>query len=129
MKINEIKELFPFEIKKILPCGSRVTCKPPIMDTDEDWLIFFQSKDIYLAKDLLQNKGFLCGGSFARSNDDHNCRSIFWSFTRKNINFIISADADFCLKFELATKIAKKLNIMKKSDRISLFQLVLYDNE
>ena len=103
------------------PVGSRVTCNPPPTDTDEDFLVccFNGSADSHL-----KEQGFKQEGSpqFYTGNDDGQ----FKSFRRGETNVIVTPFLEFFEKFRAATHIAKRLNIMAKSDRIALFQAVLY---
>jgi hypothetical protein len=61
----------------------------------------------------------------------------FWSFSIQIIdsdktdeyNLIITPDKDFYQKFILGTNLARYLNLLKKIDRVALFQAVLYGND
>jgi hypothetical protein len=101
--------------------GSRIICTPPHLDTDEDF-IALEKKD---TGEMLRGFGFKQDGNpqFYTGNDNGSFRS----FRRGVENVITTPSMVFYEKFCAATAFAKRLNIQRKSDRIALFQLVLYD--
>lgn len=123
--INLIK-LFSTEFE---PVGSRVTCNPPHMDTDIDYLILIETYDkcCELIQSLI-NIGYELGGSRPFDENFANDDDGFSSLTYGNINLIVTNTKVFYDRFMDATKQAKELNIMNKADRILLFQKVLYNN-
>jgi hypothetical protein len=110
------------------PVGSRITCNPPPMDTDRDWLVYVHSTNWQEFIAFMINDGWKIGGSEPEHFDAAN---YFNSFTKDieatNENVIATSDYAFYLKFSLATQVSKKLNIMSKVDRITLFQAILYE--
>lgn len=104
----------------IVAVGSRVTCNPPPADTDEDWLVLLESE----AQQSLQQAGFTQEGSpeFYTGSDVGG----FQSWRHGNINVITTPDPEFFYRFITATTLAKRFNLLKKADRIALFQAVLY---
>ena len=113
--------------KRITAVGSRVTCNPPPTDTDQDWLVLVEEKDFdQFAKSLMQS-GWEVGGSLIPNDANYlppNMR--FNSFTMGVDNIIATASAEFHDRFLSASATAKLLNLLKKEDRIALFQSVLY---
>lgn len=115
--------------KRVEPVGSRVTCNPPPMDTDEDWLVLtdperFQDLELVLLVDFGMEFGgsrVHAGGCLVGDADS------FQSYTYGEINVIATASQEFFDKFMHATAEAKRLNLLDKSDRIALFQKILYD--
>lgn len=103
-----------------LPVGSRVTCSPPPTDTDEDWLVL-TPRD---AAESLIDAGFTQDGSpqFYTGNDNGGFRS----WRRGDLNIVTTQDAVFFDRFQTATALAKRFNLLVKADRIALFQAVLY---
>jgi hypothetical protein len=102
------------------PTGSRYICNPPIMDTDDDYLIY-AGHDPETIKRIL-NAGFI-------TDSDLNYQSSFFtSFRRDKINLIVTHDLSFYANHIRATQLCKKLNLLKKSDRIAVFQAILYGN-
>ena len=84
-----------------------------------------------------------CGGSFDAKMFDDGWRlggskptdetavpddQTFWSYTKGDVNLIVTKNPVFFARFLAATSVSKRLNIMKKADRIALFQAVLYGN-
>lgn len=125
-----IEENFENVIDSI-PCndavetGSRYICDPPVMDTDEDWILDCSGEgQMKKAERALKSYGF-----FVKAMADDNYDDISENFTSYNlghINFILCNNRPFFQKFVLATELAKDLNLVKKDDRIKLFQGVLY---
>ena len=110
------KNPFLDHVKDYEYVGSRVTCNPPPMDTDEDILIY--SED---AKTLIGNcieQGFVGTGSYVGSE--------FTSLLQGTINLIITDNKEFYDKFMLATHVCKSLNLLDKQERITVFQAILY---
>jgi len=113
---------------RVEPVGSRVTCNPPPMDTDEDWLVITDpDKFADLEMDLVCDFGMDFGGSRIHAGgclegDPHS----FQSYTYGEINVIATASPVFFDKFMEATAEAKRLNLMLKHERITLFQKILY---
>lgn len=101
--------------------GSRVTCNPPPVNTDQDYLALVVG-DPYQA---MTEAGFTQDGSpeFYTGND----KGGFRSWRRGNVNIITTEDSVFYDKFMKATYLAKRLNLLDKADRIALFQVILYD--
>jgi hypothetical protein len=108
--------------------GSRVTCDPPPMDTDQDFLVLLpRSGNI---RDLLPADEWELDGSFIndeinRTEPEHR----FTSYSREFVNLIVTFSPVFAQRFLAASSVAKRLNLLKKEDRIALFQAVLYGNE
>jgi hypothetical protein len=121
------------------PVGSRVTCNPPPVDTDCDYLV--------LAGDLLwcrlltghewreqemfspEKTVWVSAGSDV--NDSENTtpeNQRFRSYRNGDDNIIVTKSVEFYDRFLAATSVAKRLNLMRKSDRVALFQAVLYGN-
>lgn len=102
------------------PVGSRITCSPPPVDTDEDWLILV----IDDPKPALDASGFTQDGSpeFYTGNDAGGFRS--WRLG--DLNVVTTQDGVFYDRFMTATHLAKQFNLLRKVDRIALFQAILY---
>lgn len=109
------------------PVGSRVTCNPAPTNTDADYLVY--TGDPYVLRDKVLEAGYEIGGSLlldANSPLEGNDR--FSSYTKGEINLIVTSDEAFYKRFLAASSVAKRLNLLKKEDRIALFQAVLYGN-
>ena len=104
--------------------GSRVICNPPPADTDEDWIVLAESEKLY---SWLISQGWEMEGDyvFSETVDEGDFRS----FRKEEINLIVTSKRDFYNAFSLATKVARRLNLLEKKDRVVLFQAILYGNE
>lgn len=112
--------------------GSRVTCDPAPTDTDQDVLVLTTAElwDTSLGAELGLT-GFDKGGSDCGNQVDYLSQVplSFQSFTKDDLNLIITFDPEFFRRFMAATAVAKSLNLMGKDERVMLFQAVLYGNE
>lgn len=102
--------------------GSRITCVPTPINTDEDWLV--------LVRDNGKAAVALSQAGYTLDNPNNHYRpeqAVFNSWRGPNAqNLIVTDDWDWHRKFLAATSIAKRLNLLQKADRIALFQAVLY---
>lgn len=110
--------------------GSRATCNPPPTNTDRDYLILLHGR-VTMADFSRQMKidGFKLdkGGTYMGPESVPNREaSPFYSFSKGDLNLIVTRSYIFRNKFWKATALAKQFNLMKKVDRITLFQYVLY---
>lgn len=106
-------------------CGSRATCSPPPMDTDEDYLVeipwsFWGPGKVY---DAIQEAGFYKDGKVYSGQLGH-----FESWRKGTVNLILTGDPVFAAKHRTATHVCKSLNLLSKSDRVMVFQAILYGN-
>jgi len=115
-----IRDLLGPSMDNAIPVGSRVTCDPAPSGTDEDWLVLASPR----AGDKLQEAGFSQDGSpqFYTGNDNGGFRS----WRRGDLNVITTESREFFDRFETASDLAKRFNLLAKPDRIALFQAVLY---
>lgn len=130
--------------RSVTAVGSRVTCDPAPTDTDADYLVLVMPFDhlpleqglpamdqrVFEMHNALTGDGWELGGS-RPDNDSHGALTelgSFNSYTKGEINLIITADHAFHRAFLAATVVAKHLNLQDKADRIKLFQAVLYGN-
>lgn len=115
--ISELGELF-----ENFPTGSRVTCNPPVMNTDRD-IIFLVDNNHEKATDIITKHQLyrsIEGGDY----EDMDLHFSAWQL--HDLNLIICNDQKFFERFRIATKLAKQFNLLKKEDRIALFQSILY---
>lgn len=108
------------------PTGSREICNPPPIETDDDYIVLV--RDIEKAELYLETS-VLATSEGSEPDDMFGNDSSFVSMRLGEVNFILTQDLHFFSKFVLATKVARKLNLLKKDDRICLFQAILYGNE
>lgn len=100
--------------------GSRVTCNPAPTDTDLDILV--RVKSMFDAGEQLGRDGYKFCGSLHDSQ-------FFQSARKGEVNIIYTCDVDFYERFMAAHSVAKRLNLLKKDDRIALFRAVLYSEQ
>lgn len=109
--------------------GSQVTCNPPppLAESDIDWLVYVWHGDFEQFTCQLLNDGWKIGGS---KPEHWDAATGFNSFTKEidgvKENVIGTADYNFFCRFNRATILATKFNVLKKADRIELFQAILY---
>jgi len=111
------------------PCGSRITCNPPPIDTDADYLVQIVQND----KDTIGRVvNALSGSGFVWEGNEHyqDVADDFMSWrSDENVNLIVTKNVEFAARHRVATALCKRLNLKDKDDRIALFQAVLYGNE
>lgn len=105
--------------------GSSVTCDPPVLNTDLDYLVLAVDWQPFLSQALHEGwelSSYWGAHDTSSALDDGD----FVSLRKGRSNIILTACDDFKKRFLLATKLAKQFNLLKKADRIALFQAVLY---
>ncbi len=110
-------------IIKAEPTGSRAICTPAPTDTDEDWLILVDDWAKFSDVAIANEWGVTGPG------DSEKYPEFFASLRKGEMNLIATESESFFDKFSAATFAAKRLNLLNKSDRIALFQAVLYCNK
>ena len=105
-----------------VPVGSRVTCNPPPMDTDQD--ILCRCDDVaHLCgfQDWLVDQKWKEEGNYGDSNFTS------WKKTLDTtvFNLIVAEDEDWFDKFLEATVICMEKNLLVKADRIAVFDKVM----
>lgn len=114
--IEELKK--ELDAIKIIPVGSRATCDPAPENTDIDYLVLVKKRTCPVGWEL--DTG---GVHYEPSEGEFN------SWRKGNVNLIVTDSYFFYDKFVVATKLAKRFNLLDKRDRIALFQGVLYGRE
>lgn len=103
---------------------------PAPNDTDADYLVLIRQDAGMVDLDhRMRAEGYALGGSLP--TDEINAikpDEQFWSYTKGEVNFIITKSPIFFKRFMVATSVSKRLNLLHKQDRIALFQAVLYGN-
>lgn len=109
-----------------MPVGSRVTCDPPPTDTDEDYLLLVKDKDATV-------KALLSIG-FEHSIDPEKVKAYealnetsqwrFSSLWMGDVNYIVTDSEFFFERFLTATHVCKSLNLLRKEDRIMVFDAI-----
>ena len=110
------------KVKDYFPSGSAVICSPPVLNTDEDWVVLFRD---YIqqreAIDYMMKEGWVRDGKECKSAEIDRS---FASFRKGNLNLITMVSEHFYEKYKLSTKIATVLNLTDKSQRVSVFELI-----
>lgn len=106
------------------PTGSFYICNPSITDTDRDWIVYVYDAEKF-AKRLGQEVDDQIeeGESCSDSPDFISLRIL------ENANLIVTEKPWFYKKFVLATEVAKRMNLRNKSDRILLFDAIIFGND
>lgn len=114
-------------VTDIAEVGSRITRNPPSESSDFDFLVLVKSIDDFI--EAVGEEGFDVEGGMAYSSSGE--KPVFISFRyldeqKNEINLIVTEEVDFYKKFLLATHVAKRLNLMERHERVTLFQAILY---
>jgi hypothetical protein len=115
----------------IVPVGSRVTCDPPPMDTDEDFLLLVKNVDETVGK--LKEIGFDSNMTTEQEREYAALKVTsggrFRSLRFGDVNYIVTQSAFFFERFLTATHVCKMLNVMEKRHRILVFSAVFGDSK
>lgn len=116
----------------IVPTGSRFNCDPPVMNTDQDYLIY---TPLYIDPDL-QQAGYVKFKVDLANISQASTQSIpkkggtpddtFVSWRRGDINLIVTQSRKFFLKHKVAGFVCKNLNLLSKDDRIMVYHAIMY---
>jgi hypothetical protein len=110
----------------VVPVGSRVTCNPPPTDTDEDYLVLVKDSKVAVAG--LKAIGFEYSSTPEQIEKYEQLnQSAQWKFTSLwfgDINYIVTDSQFFFERFLTATYVCKTLNLLKKEDRIMVFEAI-----
>ncbi len=101
------------------PTGSYYICNPPILNTDKDTIILVKNQAGAFAK-LIRDGWKMCGDEEMYGHDGK-----FVAVRRDEENYILTDNLVYYDKFCAATELAKKRNLLKKEDRVMLFQIIL----
>lgn len=125
----KIEELLRYTSRHEL-VGSRVTCNPAPLDTDQDVLIYIDEANADDFVFRMKNAGFNVelGEGYAEDALNSGEDDRFQSYRLGDVNFIVTVDERFYVRFSAATAMAKRANLLEKAERIALFQAVLYGN-
>jgi hypothetical protein len=99
--------------------GSSVICNPPVTDTDVDFCVFTANPKDHAA--ALGDDDWELGGSHVGDFDEGEG---FSSYRKGNENIILIWDRAHYEAMYVATDLATKMNLLRKDDRIDLFQTI-----
>lgn len=128
---------------EILHTGSRVICDPPPKDTDDDYLMLtWEGALDALVEKLTKTDKYVLGGSMYYNSNEAitiqdwsngfegiNYNKVFRSYKKGDVNIIVTLDPHYFKLFTRATGLAKKLNLLKKEDKVALFETIVRDVE
>lgn len=100
------------------PTGSRRICTPPVMDTDDDWIVYIPMDLSGEAADFLDQAGAQCNDSQMSYNDGV-------SYRYGEVNLILLWDYQLFHRWVSATYWAAKFNLTDKRDRKDFFQSIV----
>jgi hypothetical protein len=110
--------------------GSRFMCDPPVMNTDEDYLVDLScSSHQSTVTALLFAQGFVEEGRASSASRNSGHRSEFKSWRRGTLNLITTVLVAFANRHRQATALCRRLNLLEKADRIAVFQIIMYGEE
>jgi len=114
----------------IVPVGSRVTCSPPPIDTDEDFLLLVENMNDAVSK--LVDIGFSAHMTDEQIEEYKSLSGVscgrFKSLRFGDVNYIITESCFFFDRFLTATHICKTMNVLDKQQRILIFHAVFGDS-
>ena len=114
------------KVKDYFPTGSRVICNPPILNTDEDWVALVRDGEALrgIKKYLIADEWEQCGRDYEIGPFNNKNNNRFVSFRKGEVNLIITDSAVTYDRYKVATRIATRLNLFNKEDRVALFQII-----
>ncbi len=104
--------------------GSSVTCDPPVLDTDIDFLILIKQENLETVHELLGQTGWT--SHYDQYTGPKKDIKPFRAYRKGKINYILTWDDDYHRRFLEASSLAKRFNLLNKADRVDLFNLALY---
>ncbi len=120
--VNKIHQNFTW-----YPTGSFHTCTPRVMDTDIDYLVYCPEDRLPIIDKILID--WYINGSGGKTGDFisyTNIDDMDYDNKDQKYNFIICLNLDFYDKSVLATDVCTRLNLLKKDDRITVFNAIRY---
>ena len=109
------------------PTGSRFVCDPPVLETDDDWVILVEDLEYAKYKAARLSWYYADMGYYrADGSCEEPAQFVSMRHSKDNSNYIFTDDAEFYDRYVAATLLAKKYNLLNKADRIQLFHAVLY---
>lgn len=110
--------------------GSSYICNPPVLDTDEDWVLLVHNQAA--AKQELLSLGYTFsakdkeGYNVSATPDPFQPHNRFDAYRNPdtNENLIVVDNPYSFMQWKTATALAKRLNLTDKDDRIAMFRAV-----
>lgn len=105
-----------FQVRAYHQTGSTVICDPPVDDTDIDFVVYVYDKE--QVKNFLMKKDWkVCGAAESYDKDGP-----FIALRKGKLNYILVDTEQDYDKWEAAMLLAKKRNLVNKTDRVRLFR-------
>lgn len=117
------------------PTGSKVICNPPVLNTDEDWIVLCKDHE-FLERLIDQGwgdcrddnqepeiDGLDIFGTVHRFNPYNEAG--FIALRKGDLNLIVTHNVRFFSAFIEATELAKEMELNKKEQRVALFDYIL----
>ena len=113
--VNAHPDASPFELDAVCaPTGSRVICTPPVMDTDDDWLVFVPESMVDFVNEYLEK-----AGATHSEEQEHYPDGVVWWFGELNI--IVLYDYPTFYRWVAATYYARLAGLNSKQARKDFF--------
>ena len=106
--------------------GSSYICNPPVTDTDEDFFVQALLGQMDALGKELEDDGWSVTYDDPEYTIEKNREIPFITARKGKQNLIIFQDDEAFIAFDKATEVAKRLNLLKKEDRVMLFQAVCW---
>lgn len=101
------------------PTGSSVICDPPVVETDDDWVVLVSKRDLLTFNEQAMLLGYRKDGEYL------GLLGLFQSYRKGRLNLIVVSDPLVYDSYAKATALAKLLNLKDKAHRIALFDAVV----
>lgn len=132
MRDDVISKLLGDNLLSHAPTGSSWICAGiPGADApgDSDTVVLVRSVvDCDARLGVETENGWQPDGSLNAEMIERDMGDSFRSYKKGLQNLIVTSSRSFYDKFVLATKVARALRLIRKVDRITLFQAILYEN-
>lgn len=119
---------------EVIPTGSRFNCIPPVLNTDEDYLVWaprridldllFAGYSTAIAPVSQKSNQTTAADSIPKNNGVDDTRFVSWR--KGDINLIVTEHEEFFNKHKIAGYVCKRLNLTDKKDRILVYHAILY---
>lgn len=120
-----------FKAISVYPTGSKYTCTPPVLDTDEDYLVLVEDfNKVYL--ELSESPDWedcMPSGTeaFKDAYQDEKSYGMSWNaFRHASINIMVTGDINWYMASVAATEYCRVHNVQDKAQRIRIFRNLKY---